>query len=127
MCFYSVCSNCKMMIILCDPFNDRYGDFFFAQPVFSAYLSVVLLNTSHNFRDMEHKFGGGVEKNAPNRNLTGLFFFIQACNSLICHSFICLSSKSSFRSDLPCVRGDYRLKMSTLKSFTSSSDDTASL
>lgn len=41
--YYSMCSNCKMMIILYDPFNDRYGEFFFfAQLVFSTYLSVVL-------------------------------------------------------------------------------------
>lgn len=44
---YRMCS----MIILYDPFNDSYGDFFFfAQLVFSTYLSVVLLNTSHTLR-----------------------------------------------------------------------------
>lgn len=67
--YYSMCSNCKTMIILYDPFNDRYGDFlfisfFFAQLVFSTYLSVVLLNTSHNLRVKEQKFGTSLEKMA---------------------------------------------------------------
>lgn len=35
---------------------------FFAQLVFSTYLSVVLLNTSHNLRGKEHKFGTSLEK-----------------------------------------------------------------
>lgn len=64
--YYSVCSNCKTMIILYDPFNDRYGDFFFffAQLVFSTYLSVVLFNTSRNLRGKEQKFGTSLEKMA---------------------------------------------------------------
>ena len=59
--YYSMCSNCKMMIILYDPFNDRYGDFF-SQLVFSTYLSEALLNTSHNLRGKEHKFGMSLDK-----------------------------------------------------------------
>lgn len=75
------------MIILYDPSNDRYGGFFyyfffFAQLVFSTYLSVVLLNTSHNFKGEGQKFGTTLVKNAlqefhwvifkykPNRTLT---------------------------------------------------------
>lgn len=38
--------------------------FFFAQLVFSTYLSVVLLNTSHNLRVKEQKFGTSLEKMA---------------------------------------------------------------
>jgi len=37
---------------------------FFAQLVFSTYLSMVLLNTSHHLRGKEHKFGGRIEKMA---------------------------------------------------------------
>lgn len=63
--YYSMCSNCKTMIILYDPFNDRYGDFFFPQLVFSTYLSVVLLHTSHNLRGKERKFGTSLEGKMP--------------------------------------------------------------
>lgn len=42
--------------------TDR-GIFFFAQLVFSTYLSVMLLNTSHNFKGEEQKFGTSLEKN----------------------------------------------------------------
>lgn len=56
--YYSMCSNCKTMIILYDPSNDRWGcgGVSFSQLVFSTYLSVMLLNTSRSFK------GGGTQK-----------------------------------------------------------------
>lgn len=71
--YYSMSPNCELMIMLYDPFNDRYGDFF-APLAASAYLSVVLLNTSHILRGKEHTFGGRKKKKRLQGSSWGFFF-----------------------------------------------------